>query len=265
VRSSIRGDNRALVAQTAIVGLLVLLTSAASADAAITTFGSTLARPATRNTSANLGYVGAFTRVPPSPQAPNGIYRTPHWGADTALWNAKLARGRAAAPASGQALVVRLEGCAMSAPGGPRPLTQIHFQDLSPLPGGGARVNLTSQPFEMPVCGQNGANTRTVTAYRPINLCVARGDYVALNDEGGYVPNFYTAGVPYRVIAGEPQSTMNSFIRGGGTGNRARMSALDRTPEDGFAANLGEEVMLQVQLGTASNATRLCPGGTGAR
>jgi hypothetical protein len=247
------------------VALLALLTFATSAHAATTTFGSTLARPATRNTTANLGYVGAFTRVPPSPQAPNGVYRTPHWGADTALWNAKLAHGRATAPASGQALVVRLEGCAVSAPGGPRPLTQIHFQDLSPLTGGGAMVKLTSQPFDMPVCGQNGANERTLTTYRPINLCVARGDYVALNDEGGYVPNVYRAGVPYRVIAGEPHSTMNSFIRGGGTGNRARMSALDRTAEDGFAANREEELMLQVELGTGTNATRLCPGGSGAR
>jgi hypothetical protein len=259
-------DKRVRVGHTAVAALLLLLLLlawSASAHAAITNFGSMLARPATRNTSANLGYVGIFTRVPPSSQAPNGIYRTPHWGADTALWNAKLARGRASAPASGQALVVRLEGCAASAPGGPPPLTQIHFQDLSPLPGGGTRVKLTSQPFDMPVCGQNGANTRTITAYRPINLCVGRGDYVALNDEGGYVPNFYPAGVPYRVIAGQPQSTMNSFIRGGGTGNGARMSALDRTAEDGFAANRGEELLLQVELGTGANATRLCPGGRG--
>ena len=57
----------------------------------------------------------------------------------------------------------------------PSPLTQIHFQDLVRLPGGGARVNVTTQPFDIPVCGRDGASGSTVTTYRPTNLCVSPG------------------------------------------------------------------------------------------
>src|SRR5437660_1754081 len=82
--------------------------------------------------------------------------------ADAALWNVALAQGTPAAPATGQAVKVALEGCAKPAVGGPPPLTQIHLQSLSPLPGGGAKVNLSSQPFDIPVCGSNGASGSTV-------------------------------------------------------------------------------------------------------
>src|SRR5437868_826909 len=129
-----------------LAGLLALLSPAVS-NAATTTFGSSLSTPATLNTTDNLGYYGTFTPVPPNPEAPNGLFHTNHWGADTALWNVSVAGGRASAPATGQAVNVRLEGCAKPARGGPPPLTQIHFQDLSPLPGGGAKVNLSSQAF----------------------------------------------------------------------------------------------------------------------
>ena len=80
---------------------------------------------------------------------------------------------------------VRLEGCAES--NGPAPLTQIHFQALAPMPGGGTNVEVTSQPFEIPDCGVGGASGSTVSAYHPINLCVAQGDFVDFNDEGGFV------------------------------------------------------------------------------
>ena len=103
-------------------------------------------------------------------------------------------------PEEGQALKVKLEGCAEAAPGGPAPLTQIHLQDITPLSGGGAKVDLTSQPFEIPICGRGGASGSTVTTYEPVNLCMAKGDYIDFNDEGGYVANVYPSGVPYRVL-----------------------------------------------------------------
>ena len=61
-------------------------------------------------------------------------------------------------------------------------------------------MELTSQPFEIPVCSRGGASGSTVTTYEPINLCMAKGDYIDFNDEGGYVPNVYPNGVPYRVL-----------------------------------------------------------------
>ncbi len=245
-------------------GLLGLVVPALS-SAAIMSFGSPLSAPATLDTANNLAYLGTYTAVPPAPDAPHGVFHTPHYGADTALWNVKLAAGNPRAPATGQALAVSLEGCAKAAPGGPVPLTQIHFQDISPLPGGGAKVNLTSQAFTIPVCGQHGAGNSTVTTYRPINLCVRRGDYVAFNDEGGYVENVYRAGVPYRVLGRARGSAADSFLRNNGTGNGAILSSSLRFPNEGFAANRGEELMLRVRLGTGPDATHICPGGTSKR
>jgi hypothetical protein len=253
---------RRLLSGVLLAGVLPV-TVPASSPAAVLTFGSPLSVPATLNTTENLGYYGTFTPVPPNPEAPNGLFHTNHWGADTALWNATIAGGQASAPVTGQAVKVRLEGCAKPASGGPPPLTQIHFQDISPLTGGGARVKLTSQPFDIPVCGHGGASGSTVTTYEPINLCVAQGDYVAFNDNGGYVPYIYRSGVPYQVIGAVAGSTMDSFIGGNRTGNGSTLSAHDSTANDGFASNPNEELMLQVTLGSGPNATHICPGGTG--
>jgi hypothetical protein len=253
---------RRLVPCLLFAGLLAVLAPAAS-PAAITTFGSPLSVPASLNTTENLNYYGTYTPVPPNPEAPNGLFHTNHWGADTALWNVAVAGGQASAPVTGQALKVRVEGCAKPASGGPPPLTQIHLQDLSPLPDGGARVNLSSQTFDLPVCGQNGASGSTITTYVPVNLCIAQGDYVAFNDNGGYVPYIYRSGVPYQVIGAVPGSTMDSFIRGNGTGNGSTLSGHDTTANDGFASNRNEELMLQVIEGSGSDATHICAGGSG--
>jgi hypothetical protein len=232
------------------------------ASAAITTFGSPLTGPATLNTSEGLGYLGTYTQVPPSPEAPTGVIHTSHFGADTALWNVSLPGASAAAPATGQAIQVKIEGCALAAAGGPAPLTQIHLQDLTPLPGGGAHVDLTSQPFDLPVCGEGGASGTTITTYEPTNLCVSAGDYVALNDEGGFVERYYRSGVPYLVIGSSSGAALDSFIRGGGTGDGAVIRSGDTTNMDGFVANADEELMLQVTLGTGPDATHICAGGT---
>jgi hypothetical protein len=252
---------RQLASGLLLAGLLAVL-APASSPAAITTFGSALSVPATLNTTENLGYAGTYTRVPPAPDAPNGLFHTFHYGADTAIWNVASAGGDPAVPATGQALKVSLEGCAQAASGGPRPLTQIHFQDISPLAGGGAKVNLSSQAFDIPVCGENGASGSTVTTYEPINLCVSRGDYVAFNDDGGYVENIYRSGVPYRVLGSVGGSKADSFLRNNGTGDGAILSSSDLSANDGFASNRNAELMLRTTLGTGPDATHICPGGT---
>ncbi len=246
-----------------LLAMLCAILVPASGRAALTTFGSPLSVPATLNTAADLNYQGSNSDVAPSAEAPNGIEHTYHYGADAALWNVALANGSPSAPASGQAVKVRVEGCAQAAPAGPSPLTQIHLQSLSPLPGGGAKVNLSSQPFELPVCGQNGASGSTVSTYEPINLCVSQGDYVAFNEEGGFVEHVYQSGVPLQVLGSMKRSTLDSFIRNDGTGNGASLSALDTTPLDGFAANQNEELMLQATLATGPDATPACGGTKG--
>jgi hypothetical protein len=250
-----------LASSLLLAGLLVVLAPATS-PAAISTFGSPLSLPATLNTSEHLGYPGTYTPVPPNPEAPNGLFHTYHDGADTVLWNVAQAAGYPRAPATGQAVKVSLEGCAQEAPHGPPPLTQIHFQDLSPLPGGGAQVNITSQAFDIPVCGQGGASGSTVTTYEPINLCVSAGDYIAFNDNGGYVENVYRSGVPYQVLGSVNGSTMDSFVRNNGTGNGALLVSSDLSAHDGFASNGSKELMLSVTLGTGPDATHICAGGT---
>jgi len=239
-----------------LLGALILAFSPAVASAALFTYGSPLSAPATLDTASNLSYVGTNTAVPPSPEAPSGNVHTYHYGADTALWSS------AGVPVAGQALQVRLEGCAKPAEGGPAPLTQIHFQDISPLPGGGAKVNITSQGFEIPVCGQGGAGSSTVSTYEPVNLCVSAGDYVDFNDEGGYVENVYRNGVPYRVLGAVSGSTTDSFLLDNGTGNGATLSPSLLNANYGFASNANEELMMQVTLGTGSDATHICAGGT---
>jgi hypothetical protein len=247
-----------------LLGLFIaaMLSGPAHASAATMTIGSPLSVPATLNTAENLGYPGTDTPVPPAPDAPNGLYHTYHYGADTAIWNVGLASGDPQSPATGQAVKIALEGCAQEASGGPAPLTEIHFQDLSPIAGGGAKVNLSSQGFNIPICGQNGASGSTVTTYEPINLCVSAGDYVGFNDEGGYVPNSYRNGVPYQVLGAVQGSTLDSFIRGGGTGNGAVMSSSDLSANEGFAVSHGEELMMQATIGTGTDATHICAGGT---
>jgi hypothetical protein len=231
----------------------------AGGNAATMTFGSSLSVPATRDTANDLGYSGSNIALPGS------VFHISHDGADTALWNAQLASGSPAAPDSGQIVSVSLEGCAKS--GGPPPLTQIHFQDLAPQGGGAMKVNVTTQAFDIPVCGQGGASGSTITSYQPTNFCAAQGDYVDFNDEGGFVassngPPPYPSGVPYMVIGSVPGSTMDSFVRNGGVGNGSTFSPTDTTYHDGFVANPGEELMLQATLATGPDATPLCPGGT---
>jgi hypothetical protein len=252
---------RRLLLAGAFVALLAVLAPAAS-QAKLTTIGSPLSVPATLNPSDNLSYPGTYTGVPVSPEAPNGIFHTFHFGADTAIWNFSQAAGKTAVPATGQASKIELEGCAQKASNGPNPLTTIHFQDLSSTPDGGAKVNITSQGFDLPVCGENGAGASTITSFIPINLCVSAGDYVGFNDSGGYVPNVYRSGVPYQVLGAVTGATTDSFIKDEGTGNGATFSPSVTSANDGFAVNRNEELLMRVTLATGADATHICPGGS---
>lgn len=251
---------RSLLVAAAVAAFSVLCVPSPS-DAKLTTIGSPLSVPATLNTAEDLGYPGTYTQVPPSADAPNGIFHTFHFGADTAIWNFSKARGGAAVPATGQAKKIELEGCAQKAANDLMPLNTIHFQDLSPIPGGGVKVSLTSQGFDVPICGENGADASTISSYLPVNLCVSAGDYVGFNDSGGYVQNVYRAGVPFQVLGAVPGSTTNSFIKDEGTGNGATLSPAVTSADDGFAVSRNEELLMRVTLATGRDATHICPGG----
>ncbi len=253
---------RSLTGPAAAFVVLVLTAWApAAASANVTTVGPRFAGPATLDTNDGLGYQGTDTAVPPAPDAPDGVVHTAHFGADTAIWNATVAGHSAAMPHAGQAVQVRLEGCAVPSPGDPAPLNQIHFQTLQPQ-GSSLKVMLSSGSFTIPTCGQGGASASTVTTYTPYNLCVGKGDYVDFNDEGGFEEPWYRSGVPYRVLGSSNGSSLTSFIRGGGTGNGAVFNPSDGSAMEGWSRKSGAELMMQVALGTGPDARYVCATGT---
>lgn len=239
---------RALIGCGLLVALCTSLAAPTSSTAAVLHFGSPLSAHASLSTN-DLSYRGIDTQVGTS------VVHTAHFGADTALWNPSDR-----APAEGDVAAVKLEGCAVAATSGPPPLTQIHFQTLAPQGGGAVKVMLTSSAFDIPVCGQHGASAATVSTYRPYGLCIDRGDFVALNDEGGFVEGSYRAGVPYQVIA-RGHGTLNSFIGPGETGNGAVLSPSVVAPADGFAASPHRELALRATLTTARNSISGCRHG----
>ena len=253
---------------TLLAAVACLAALAPAANAATTTFGSSMSVPAASDTANSLAYTGTdIPTIDPGPPARAVVVHINHDGADTALWPTSVAGGNATAPSAGQVTEVRLEGCARPAPGGPAPNVQIHFQDLVPQSGGGYSVNVTTDPFNVPVCGQatgGGAPAvaDTVTAFHPTNFCVHAGDAVAFNDEGGFDPTYYPSGVPFQVMGAVPGSTTDSFIRDNGTNNGAVFSPGDVTNHDGFARSNGLELLMQSTLATGPDATPLCPGGT---
>ncbi len=251
-----------LFACLALLALGGWLAAASPATAKLYTYGPSLsARSASLTTTDGLGYAGIDTQVPPGPEAPNGVVHTPHYGADTAIWNASVDGHSGAIPRSGQAVRIKLEGCAVRPAGAPEPLTQIHFQTLVPQ-GRDLKVALTSAGFQIPVCGEGGAGPATVSTYTPVNLCVQKGDFVGFNDEGGFVEPWYRAGVAYQTLGSAQGSQVASFIRSGATGDGAVFDPAERGGMEGFAARSGETLMMQAVLGTGSDARYVCPGGT---
>ncbi|HXD55742.1 MAG TPA: hypothetical protein VN618_13370 [Solirubrobacteraceae bacterium] len=254
------GDRSAMAIAALVCFAFVALVVPARARAGTLTFGPALDVPATLDTAENLNYEGTGIQLPGS------VFHVNHDGADTVLWNVAQPGGDPRVPAGGQIVSFSLEGCARRPAGAPPPLTQIHFQDLVPS-AGGFTIAISSQAFEIPVCGVGGASGSTVTGYAPGNFCVSQGDYVAFNDEGGFAageggPPPYPAGVPYQVIGRVPGASMDSFIRDSGTNNGTAISPSDRTNHDGFATNEGEQLMLQATLATGPDASTSCPGGT---
>jgi len=163
---------------------------------------------------------------------------------DTAFWSTALSGAKTRAPQKGQVLQVTMRGCAKRGSGGQSPLTQIHFQVLSPGAGSAATIQLTSGPFNLPACG-GSVSGATVSTYHPIGLCVAKGDYVAFNDEGGFAPAGFPGGVGYEVFAPQAGASTNSFTGAGATNNSDRVTG---------GAHKGLELLMQLQLGTGHNS-----------
>lgn len=167
---------------------------------------------------------------------------------DTAFWSTSVAGGSPVrAPQAGQVFAVRLRGCAQRGSGGQLPLTQFHFQSLTGT-GATATIQSTSGPANLPICG-GSVSGATVSTFHPVNLCVAKGGFVAFNDEGGGAAAFPT-GVGYEVFAPRPGSVTDSFTGAGATNNGNRLRG---------GAHSGLELLMQVVLATGRNIGPACP------
>jgi len=162
-------------------------------------------------------------------------------GADTAFW----AVGERA-PEDGQIIEIRLKGSALQR-GGVDPLNEVHFQSLRPLPDGSMVVQASSAAFYVPV----GGDRDHISIYHPENLCVKKGDVVDFNDEGGFAPPEYPEGVPFRVFAPVDGETTAHYSADNGTNNGDTLHP---------TADHGEQLLMQLVLGTGSDASEPCGG-----
>ena len=187
-------------------------------------------------------------------------------GADAAFWNTLIDGQPGAMPADGQVTFIRVKGVVIDSPRHRRytdtkPLDpQFHFQVLHPITSGRQmRVMLSSAPFRLPVTidGDNSADTQQISGYKPVNLCVEKGDYVDFNDIGGHEwswPERSTIdGMHVQVFSRTPGSTVGFYSKNNGTNINSEW-----TPQ---AFNQGEELLMQTKLATGPDATDICPGG----
>jgi hypothetical protein len=173
-------------------------------------------------------------------------------GADSAFWNVSLANGGAtAAPADGQVTSVRVKGMVLPDPSGRRkPLTMFHFQTIRPLPDGEMAVWLSSAAFYTPL----GGDPQAINTYRPVNMCVHKGDYLDFNDIGGnewwWGPY---SGMPFQTFSRVPGSSVNFYSKSSGTNIGSHWRPAE--------TKQGEELLMQMKLATGPDATDICPGG----
>jgi hypothetical protein len=208
-----------------IVALALLLAAPAAARASVQVYGSDLSAPA------------------------NTIEAH---GADSAFWNVSLANGSPTrAPADGQVTSVRVKGTVLADPTGRRkPTTMIHFQTLRPMPDGSMFVWISSGAFFVPL----GGNPQQISTYRPINMCIHKGDYLDFNDIGGnewYWGNY--SGMPFQTFSRVPGSSVDFYTKNAGTNNGSRWKPMLTKP--------AEELLMQMKLGSGPDATDICPGG----
>jgi len=219
-RAKFRCRGRRLAAIALVCGALVALPAAG--QAAVVTLGSDLTKPADV---------------------------VEDHGADAVFWPITIDGVGGAVPTSGQINFVRVKGSVLADPSGrakPDPLT--HIQALHPIGGGAMKVSLTSGPLRLPV----GGDPQAITSFKPVNLCVKKGDYVAFNDIGGFEWRWGNyAGMPFQVFSRTTASTTNYYTKNAGTMNGAQFSPMGTLPV---------ELLMQYKLGTGPDAVSICGG-----
>lgn len=182
--------------------------------------------------------------------------------ADTAYWQTAFAGGRSPrSPVSGQIKSVRIKGTARSSwkPGSPIGGERMfHLQTLRKQSNGTFKILVTTQAFFLP---GRGTPSQKITSYRPINFCVAKGDYVVFNTVGGWdgIPNRtgpYPDGTPLQIFANAPGSIVAEYTKANGTNNGNVITSKS-------GPGTGHELLMRMTVGTGKDGTGLCKGGTG--
>ena len=182
-------------------------------------------------------------------------------GADSVWWNAFIDGKPQGVPVGGQVTFVRVKGSVLDDPDKPRrPDPQFHFNVIRPIGGGRVRVMLSTAPWRMPItypASRSGAPARgdmqQIHGYKPINLCVSKGDYVAFNDFGGFEWRWgQYSGMAMQVFSRTPDTVSPFYTKNGGITNGAEFKPQETKQQ---------EVLMQYRLATGPDATDLCPGG----
>jgi hypothetical protein len=226
VAASVTIDVMQAPLRLALATAVATLAVTGTASAAVTTFGSDLVSPANRVHS---------------------------HGADTVFWNATLASGQAVtAPSAGQITSIKVKGGVLTSTKNNRLARLIHFQVLRPLGGAKNRVQLTSGNFYLP----RTDDQQVVTTYnRLVNLCVNKGDIVALNTIGGFEfrPDDSAAGSQLQIFADVPGSLVRWYEKDNGTNNGQTLPKFTELPD--------QELLMQTVVSSGPDATDICPGG----
>ncbi|MDQ3933543.1 MAG: PASTA domain-containing protein [Actinomycetota bacterium] len=185
-------------------------------------------------------------------------------GADTSYWN--QGQGVYHAPAEGQVTVVKLKGGVLPNErlrnSEAEKLAQIiHFQVLREKGDGTLKVvALSTGHLEIPIADEKQAQ-ELVTGYKPVNLCVKKGDIVAFNTIGAheYRRNPGTLGGPegaqYQVFGRVPTGLTAWYEKDNGLNEG---TTIDPSP---FQPYGGVELLMRTTLATGPDSTDICPGG----
>jgi hypothetical protein len=241
-KTRVKPGRRARVLAGAVLAAAALAALPAAGHAAVLTLGSDLSAPATK--------VEAH-------------------GADSAFWNVFVNGAAGAMPAAGQVTFVRVKGSVLDFPAGhdhkdaPPLDPQFHFQVLHPVGGGQLRVSLSSAPFRLPIVtvfrtedNVVKGNPQDINGFKPVNLCVEKGDYIDFNDIGGSEWSWGGLdGMHVQVFSDSANSTVNFYSKNQGTNIGSTW------PPDPRFNGAGEELLMQTKLATGSDASDICPGG----
>jgi hypothetical protein len=116
------------------------------------------------------------------------------------------------------------------------------------------RVMLSSAPFRLPLVRGLTGDTEQITGYKPVNLCVEKGDYVDFNDIGGHEWSWGGQdGMHVQAFSRTPDSTVGFYSKNNGTNINSEWA-----PQD---IKQGEELLMQTKLTTGPDASDICPGG----